>query len=83
MEHLDVVEGEGWQRIRPAWLVVLTFAALIVFGIVTLQFLIHTGPTANSEVLTSAFTSVSAVCVTGLTVIDLSRDVGFGGHRAS
>jgi trk system potassium uptake protein TrkH len=32
--------------------------------------------------LTAAFTSVSAVCVTGLTVVDLSRDVGFNGQLA-
>jgi trk system potassium uptake protein TrkH len=66
------------MRVRPALLVVLTFGALILTGFVVLQGLIHTGGQPGPNVITSAFTAVSAVCVTGLSVVDLSRDMGFG-----
>jgi len=67
---------------RPALLVVVTFAALIVFGAVVLQLQSLAEGREDVELITSAFTSVSAVCVTGLTVVDLSRDTGFGGQLA-
>jgi trk system potassium uptake protein TrkH len=70
------------MRFRPALLVVVTFAALILVGAVLLQVLIHRSGEAHPEIIASAFTSVSAVCVTGLTVIDLSRDMDFGGQLA-
>ena len=70
------------MRFRPAMLVVLTFGVLILAGTVLLQVLIHRSGQANPEIITSAFTSVSAVCVTGLSVVDLSRDTGFGGQLA-
>jgi trk system potassium uptake protein TrkH len=68
------------MRLRPALLVVLTFAALILIGIVSLELQGLAEGRADTELMTSAFTSVSAVCVTGLTVVDLSRDMGFGGQ---
>ena len=70
------------MRFRPALLVVVTFAALILLGIGVLRLQIHTGSQADASIITSAFTSVSAVCVTGLTVVDLSRDMGFAGQLA-
>ena len=70
------------MRFRPALLVVATFGALILAGTVLLQALIHRSGQAHPEIITSAFTSVSAVCVTGLSVVDLSRDMGFAGQLA-
>jgi len=70
------------MRFRPALLVVATFGALILAGTVLLQMLVHRSGQAHPEIITSAFTSVSAVCVTGLSVVDLSRDMGFGGQLA-
>ncbi|MFC2144278.1 TrkH family potassium uptake protein [Acidobacteriota bacterium] len=70
------------MRLRPALLVVLAFGALILTGFVVLRGLIHPGGQAETDVITSAFTAVSAVCVTGLSVVDLSRDMGFGGQLA-
>ncbi|MCW8985551.1 MAG: hypothetical protein OQK55_09425, partial [Thermoanaerobaculales bacterium] len=70
------------MRLRPALLVVLAFGALILTGVVVLRGLIHPGGQAETDVITSAFTAVSAVCVTGLSVVDLSRDMGFGGQLA-
>ena len=68
------------MRIRPALLVVLTFAVLILIGIVVLQASIPAHRQAETDIITSAFTAVSAVCVTGLSVVDLSRDMGFSGQ---
>ena len=70
------------MRFRPALLVVLTFSVLILVGVAVLQMLTHPGGQADTQIMTSAFTSVSAVCVTGLSVVDLSRDMGFGGQLA-
>jgi trk system potassium uptake protein TrkH len=70
------------MRVRPALLVVVTFAALILIGTVVLQLQSVAEEREESDLMTSAFTSVSAVCVTGLTVVDLSRDVSFGGQLA-
>ena len=70
------------MRFRPALLVVVTFAGLIVLGIGVLRLQLQTGSQMDESIITSAFTSVSAVCVTGLTIIDLSRDMDFGGQLA-
>ena len=70
------------MHLRPALMVVLTFAALILIGTAALHALIPPSGGTAEHIVTSAFTSVSAVCVTGLTVVDLSRDVGFGGQLA-
>jgi trk system potassium uptake protein TrkH len=63
-------------------LVVMTFAGLALVGFLVLQGLVHPTGEGKSSAVTAAFTSVSAVCVTGLTVLDLSRDTGFAGQLA-
>ena len=66
-------------RSRPALLTVLTFLALIGAGTFLLLgagFNGHGRPT----LMDAAFTSVSAVCVTGLSVVDLSQDMDFTGQ---
>ncbi len=68
------------MRYRPALLVILTFGGVILAGFLVLHGLIHPGGHVETDAIASAFTSVSAVCVTGLTVVDLSREVGFGGQ---
>ena len=70
------------MRMRPALLVVVAFAAMIVVGTAMLRLQSLAEGRADTELIASAFTSVSAVCVTGLTVVDLSRDMGFGGQLA-
>lgn len=62
------------MRFRPALLVVLTFGGLILAGFVVLRGFIHPGGQAETDVIKSGFTAVSAVCMTGLSVVDLSRD---------
>jgi trk system potassium uptake protein TrkH len=70
------------MRRRPALLVVAAFAAMILVGTVVLSLHGRAGGGEESALLTSAFTAVSAVCVTGLTVVDLSTDMDFSGQLA-
>ena len=57
------------MHLRPALMDVLTFAAHILIGTVALHVLIPPNGGAAKQIVTSAFTSVSAVCVTGLSVV--------------
>jgi len=65
------------MRSRPALLIVLTFLGCIALGAVALAW-IGFGPGSRvPDGMAALFTSVSAVCVTGLSVVDLSRDADF------
>jgi len=55
---------------HPARIVPLAFLAVIVLGTILLSLPMATPGPARPPVLTSAFTTVSSVCVTGLTVVD-------------
>ena len=55
---------------HPARLVPLAFLAAIIVGTVLLSLPIATAGPTRPPVLTAAFTSVSAVCVTGLVTVD-------------
>jgi potassium uptake TrkH family protein len=55
---------------HPARIVPLAFLAAITVGTVLLSLPIATPGPTRAPVLTAAFTSVSAVCVTGLTTVD-------------
>ena len=72
-------EGRAKKRLLSPWiLIILGFAAVILFGalILTLPVSSKSGRAPFSDAL---FTSVSAVCVTGLVVRDTARSwSGFG-----
>ncbi len=55
---------------HPARIVPLAFLSAIIIGTVLLSLPISTPGPTRPPVLTAAFTSVSAVCVTGLTTVD-------------
>ena len=55
---------------HPAQLVALAFALAIVTGAVLLWLPVSTAGPGGGSFLTAAFTSTSAVCVTGLIVVD-------------
>jgi potassium uptake TrkH family protein len=55
---------------HPARIVPIAFLAAVVVGTLLLSLPIATPGPERPQVLTSAFTSVSAVCVTGLTTVD-------------
>lgn len=57
-------------RATPAQTLVLGFAAIIFAGAVLLTFPMAVQPGEEINFLTSLFTATSAVCVTGLVVVD-------------
>ncbi|TIC88497.1 TrkH family potassium uptake protein [Nocardioides sp. GY 10113] len=65
---------------HPAQAVVLAFAAAVLVGTLLLALPIaKAGPTGSAGLTTALFTATSAVCVTGLTVVDTpSYWSGFG-----
>lgn len=76
------VESESSSRRRhrgptvernPARVVVLSFAAAIAVGTLLLLIPAATAPGERTDALTALFTATSAVCVTGLTVVDTSK----------
>jgi len=60
----------GSAVMHPARIVPLAFLSAIIVGTVLLSLPISTPGPTRPPVLTAAFTSVSAVCVTGLTTVD-------------
>lgn len=69
----DVPRGRRlwlWQKLTPAQLFISSFALLIVFGTLGLKFLpgLYNGQELGWQ--DALFTSTSAVCVTGLIVVD-------------
>jgi trk system potassium uptake protein TrkH len=58
----------------PAQLIVLSFAAAVAAGTVVLRLPIAHAPGADISWLEALFTATSAVCVTGLVVVDTGRD---------
>ncbi len=66
---------KGWYHsvdLSPSQLTLLGFALLIILGALLLSLPISRTGTAPYSFLTALFTSTSAVCVTGLNVIDPS-----------
>lgn len=57
-------------HLTPVRLTVLSFFGLIVFGTILLMLPIATAGTKSASLIDAFFTSVSAVCVTGLVVQD-------------
>lgn len=62
----------AWERITPEWLFIGSFLALIVVGAIGLRILPFLYADGNRPLgmIDSLFTSTSAVCVTGLIVVD-------------
>ncbi|MGD0625880.1 MAG: TrkH family potassium uptake protein [Thermodesulfobacteriota bacterium] len=67
------------RHLAPARIFVLSFAAVILTGAFLLRvpFAASQGPLTFVDAL---FTSASAVCVTGLTCIDIGKDLSFAGQ---
>ncbi len=69
----------GNPRRRPFQVIVLGFLAAVVIGAVLLSLPFASADGRSAGVLTAAFTSTSAVCVTGLIVVDTATAwSGFG-----
>jgi trk system potassium uptake protein TrkH len=70
----------AWRRIRPVRLLVGSFALLMVMGTIGLRTLpgLYTGePLSWTD---AAFTATSAVCITGLIVVDTATHFTFAGQ---
>jgi len=79
-----VVEGEGFPQtggaVRRRASVALGFLALIALGAIVLACPWARADGAWGGVMTSLFTACSAVCVTGLTVVEISTEFSFAGQ---
>ncbi len=72
------VQGLFADKFNPATLFVVSFALLILVG--TLLLLLPNASTRSISVIDAAFTATSAVCVTGLIVVDTAKDFSFFGQ---
>lgn len=68
------------QKISPAQQVVLVFLAVATIGTILLMLPITDSPTRAITPLEAAFTTISALCVTGLTVVDTGTAWNGLGH---
>jgi len=66
-------------HLSPARIFILSFAALILAGAILLSFP-FSAARGNLRFVDSLFTSTSAVCVTGLIVVDTGKDLSFIGQ---
>ncbi len=62
-----------FNKIRPSQILLLSFLLIIVAGTILLRLPFATQSGQNVDWLTAAFTSTSAVAVTGLSVVDISK----------
>ncbi|MDB1090409.1 potassium transporter TrkG [Streptomyces sp. ACA25] len=66
-------------RIHPARAVVIAFGVTVVIGATLLALPVSSADGTTTDLVTSLFTSTSAVCVTGLVVVDTGEHwSGFG-----
>jgi trk system potassium uptake protein len=65
--------------LHPTQIVVLAFGIAVFIGTTLLMIPIATAPGYETDIVTALFTAVSAVCLTGLTVVDTGTHwSGFG-----
>ena len=67
------------RHLSPMRMFVFSFAALIMLGTLAL-WLPFSASSGSLRFVDALFTSTSAVCVTGLTSIDIGRDLSFAGQ---
>jgi trk system potassium uptake protein TrkH len=67
------------RRLSPSKILVLSFACVIVLGSILL-YMPFCRKAPSMAYIDALFTATSAVCVTGLTVIDLGKDLSFWGQ---
>jgi trk system potassium uptake protein TrkH len=71
----------AWRpRFTPAQAVTLSFLGLIVVGAITLSLPLAEAPGASIRFVDALFTSTSAVCVTGLVVVDTPNQLSLFGQ---
>lgn len=65
---------------RPIQKIVLSFIFVILSGTILLYYFGFTNELTKTPFITALFTSVSAVCVTGLSIINLENEMNFTGQ---
>jgi len=79
MTLLQRIKRSFSRRLTPPQIFILSFALLIAIG----TFLLWTpfaSSRGNLSFVDALFSSASAVCITGLTVVDLGKDLSFTGQ---
>ena len=84
-EKISFTRGAGAHKsfstgLDPAKFLILGFAAVILTGAALLCFPFASAAGKNTDFLTSLFTATSAVCVTGLVVVDTATHWSFWGQ---
>ncbi|MEW6522600.1 MAG: TrkH family potassium uptake protein [Bacillota bacterium] len=69
---MDSGTQPGLRRLRPAQILVVSFLAIIGLGTLLLLLPWATAPGRQTSLVEALFTATSAVCVTGLVVVDTS-----------
>ncbi len=64
------VEGKKSQGLNPSQVLILGFAGVILLGAILLSLPIASNDGSSTAFIDALFTSTSAVCVTGLVVVD-------------
>lgn len=68
------------MKTKPAFHIITTFAILIATGTAGIYIIGFNESLPGSRFVSSIFTATSAVCVTGLTVVDLSNQMTMAGQ---
>jgi trk system potassium uptake protein len=68
------------KLLSPQKIFILSFAVVILIGALLLWFSFSAGRGNHITFVDALFTSASAVCVTGLTVLDIGKDLSFAGQ---
>ncbi len=68
------------RELHPAQIVVMAFGAAVLLGTILLLLPISTASGTSADFVTALFTSVSAVCLTGLTVVETGTYWSGFGH---
>jgi len=79
MEILSFIQRFFKRQMTPARIFILSFATLILIG-AFLLWLPFSSAKGHLTFIDALFTSASAVCVTGLTTINIGKDLSFAGQ---
>jgi potassium uptake TrkH family protein len=75
-----VTQDSRKRTLHPAQIVVIAFGAAVLLGTLLLLLPISTASGESTDLVTALFTSVSAVCLTGLTVVETGTYWSSFGH---
>lgn len=79
MQHMDALKKFALEIFSPQKIFIFSFAAVILCGALLL-WLPFSSARDRISFIDAIFTSTSAVCVTGLTVLDIGKDLSLTGQ---